>query len=139
MLLSVVALSGCVDHEPVRSLVTPAGEVQRAPTEKSQQVERPDIMSSGALQSPDDAGHAGNIQQCRKELEAMRTFSEASYNSYLAEFKQVGAQTNKYLQIKDNVGSDINELVMPGYQYQIRKLCFRIKSRLTQLIIRQVN
>ncbi|PKH23918.1 hypothetical protein CIG19_10320 [Enterobacterales bacterium CwR94] len=65
----------------------------------------------------------------------MRIYSKASYDKYLAEFQRVGAQTNKYLQVKDAIGADIVDLVTPRYQFQIRELCFRIKNRLSQLII----
>ena len=68
----------------------------------------------------------------------MRCVSTASFLRQLpAEFQKIGAQTNKYLQIKDSIGADINDLVMPRYQFQIRELCFRIKTRLSQLIIRR--
>jgi hypothetical protein len=139
---SLLVLSGCAKQEPVHSLVTeqtaePQPTAQQAPEQQSS----PFVASQSAPSSSASLGEdrASNIQQCRKELDAMRLYSQASYNSYQAEFQKIGAQTNKYLQIKDSIGADINDLVMPRYQFQIRELCFRIKTRLSQLIIRQAG
>lgn len=139
---SLLALTGCAKQQPVHSLVTPPmAEEQPAAQNASEQQGSPFVASAPAQAESasfsDD--RASNIQQCRKELDAMRLYSQASYESYQAEFQKIGAQTNKYLQIKDSIGTDINDLVMPRYQFQIRELCFRIKTRLSQLIIRQAG
>lgn len=139
---SALVLTGCAKQPPVHSLVTPptvtastadtpAAPVQGTPFTESERQATP------AQQSADN--RADQVQQCRKELDAMRMYSEASYTAYAAEFQKIGAQTNKYLQIKDTLGADINDLVMPRYQFQIREICFRIKTRLAQLIIRQAG
>jgi len=139
---SLLVLSGCAQHhQPAQSLVTPPEAAQ--PVAEAQPVPEQGAAftrNSESVSPVADAGdRSANVQQCRKELDAMRMYSQASYNAYLAEFQKVGAQTNKYLQIKDSIGSDINDLIMPRYQFQIRELCFRIKTRLTQLIIRQAG
>jgi uncharacterized lipoprotein YajG len=139
---SLLALTGCAKQQPVHSLITPpTAEEQSATQSEPEQPSSPFVASAPAQQESasfnDD--RASNIQQCRKELDAMRLYSQASYESYQAEFQKIGTQTNKYLQIKDSIGTDINDLVMPRYQFQIRELCFRIKTRLSQLIIRQAG
>lgn len=139
---SLLALTGCAKQQPVHSLVTPpTAEEQPVAQNAPEQQSSPFVASAPA--QPESASfsddRASNIQQCRKELDAMRLYSPASYESYQAEFQKIGAQTNKYLQIKDSIGADINDLVMPRYQFQIRELCFRIKTRLSQLIIRQAG
>lgn len=139
---SLLALTGCAKQQPVHSLVTPpTTEEQPTAQNAPEQQSSPFIASAPAQQESTSFSNdrASNIQQCRKELDAMRLYSQASYESYQAEFQKIGAQTNKYLQIKDSIGTDINDLVMPRYQFQIRELCFRIKTRLSQLIIRQAG
>lgn len=139
---SLLVLSGCAKQQPVHSLVTEqAPEPQPVAQQAPEQQSSPFVASAPEQSSSASFGEdrASNIQQCRKELDAMRLYSQASYNSYQAEFQKIGAQTNKYLQIKDSIGADINDLVMPRYQFQIRELCFRIKTRLSQLIIRQAG
>jgi len=139
---SLLALTGCAKQQPVHSLVTPpTAEEQPTAQNAPEQQSSPFIASAPAQQESTSFSNdrASNIQQCRKELDAMRLYSQASYESYQAEFQKIGAQTNKYLQIKDSIGTDINDLVMPRYQFQIRELCFRIKTRLSQLIIRQAG
>lgn len=139
---SLLVLTGCAKQQPVHSLVTPptADEQSAAQTSPEQQG-TPFVASAPAQPATASLGddRSSNIQQCRKELDAMRLYSQASFDSYQAEFQKIGAQTNKYLQIKDSIGADINDLVMPRYQFQIRELCFRIKTRLSQLIIRQAG
>ena len=139
---SLLALTGCAKQQPVHSLVTPpAADAQPMAESAARPDGQPFVTEApaqpAAASFADD--RASNIQQCRKELDAMRLYSQASYDSYQAEFQKIGAQTNKYLQIKDSIGADINDLVMPRYQFQIRELCFRIKTRLSQLIIRQAG
>ena len=134
---SLLALAGCAKQQPVHSLVTPAA-AQPASEQTGTPFTASDSTQPAAAPAMSD-DRASNIQQCRKELDAMRLYSQASYDSYQAEFQKIGAQTNKYLQIKDTIGADINDLVMPRYQVQIRELCFRIKTRLSQLIIRQAG
>ena len=139
---SLLVMSGCAkQQEPVHSFNTPPEAVK--PIAESQPVPEqgaPFTSNGKPVEQVADAGvRSDNVQQCRKELDAMRMYSKASYNAYLAEFQKVSAQNNKYLQIKDSIGSDINDLIMPRYQFQIRELCFRIKNRLTQLIIRQAG
>lgn len=137
----MVVLSGCAKQEPVHSVVTPSATMTQSQPEPSAPEQEQDTQatpfSSSASNSRDQ--HASNVQECRNELNAMRGYSEASYNSYQTEFEKIAARTNQYLQIKDSISSDINDLVMPRYQFQIRELCFRIKTRLTQLVIRQAE
>jgi len=137
--IGALLLAGCASKQPTHSLVTPPPP-QIDQTQQNSMA--PADQDSGAFvpaqsAAPAADGNTARIQECRKELDAMQSYSKASYDAYLAEFQKVGAQTNKYLQIKGGISSDINDLAMPRYQFQIRELCFRIKTRLTQLIIRQ--
>ena len=138
----LLALAGCAKQQPVHSLVTPpAADAQPMAESAARPDDQPFVTEEPAQPAAailaDD--RASSVQQCRKELDAMRLYSQSSYDSYQAEFQKIGAQTSKYLQIKDSIGADINDLVMPRYQFQIRELCFRIKTRLSQLIIRQAS
>lgn len=144
VILAGLVLSGCTTKKQETSLVTPPTvnqptqqEIAPAPAPAE---ENGQVFSASAPQ-PDQVSDSTQprIQQCRKELDAMRVYSKASYDKYQAEFLTIASKTNKYLQVKDSIGADINDVVMPGYQFQVRELCFRIKNRLSQLIIRQVQ
>lgn len=139
---SALVLTGCAKQPPVHSLVTPPTVTASAADTAATPAQGALFMEGERQATPPQQGvdnRAEQVQQCRKELDAMRMYSDASYTAYAAEFQKIGAQTNKYLQIKDTLGADINDLVMPRYQFQIRELCFRIKTRLAQLIIRQAG
>ncbi|WP_435946815.1 hypothetical protein [Dryocola sp. BD586] len=80
---------------------------------------------------------AQRLQECRKELDAMQVYNKASYNKYQAEFQKLSASTDKYLRVKEAIGADVNDILTPQKEFQTRELCFRIKSRLVQLMIRK--
>ena len=69
----------------------------------------------------------------------MKLYNKASYDKYESEFQVIASKLNKYMQVKDSIGADINDMVMPGYQFKMREFCFRVKTRLSQLIIRQAQ
>lgn len=115
--IALLMLSGCSDIHPINSMVTPA-KVHKKTAEKTD-------------------NNMMHVPVCRKELEAIKSYSKTDYDTFLAEYTKVGAQTSQYLRVEGDISPDINELVLPRYQFQARELCFRIKTRLTQLIIQQ--
>ncbi|WP_312241090.1 hypothetical protein [Pantoea sp.] len=139
--VSLVALAGCVQKKPTQTAVKSPVQVQQNSTAAQPMLssDENEASNSGAMEDGAFNSNAEYIQQCRKELDAIRLYNAASYNSYLAEFQKVGRETQKYLAVKNAIGSDINNLVMPHYQFQIRELCFRVKTRLAQLMISQIK
>lgn len=125
--LSLLLLTGCAKQAPV-SAVTPAP----SPVVASQSVAP---IKEAQFESKNMQGK--HIEECRKQLDAMQVYSKASYNKYQAELQKLSTTTNKYLQVKESIGADINDIVMPQKEFQTRELCFRIKSRLMQLMIKQ--
>lgn len=144
VVLAGLVLSGCAQKQQEKSLVTPPvvnqpvqQETAPAPAASNENAQ---VFSASSPQAETVvSSDQPRIQQCRKELDAMRVYSKASYDKYQAEFMSVANKTNKYLQIKDSIGADLNDVAMPGYQFQIRELCFRVKTRLSQLVFRQVQ
>ncbi|MGV3345238.1 hypothetical protein ACGVWS_05640 [Enterobacteriaceae bacterium LUAb1] len=133
LVLTTLMLSGCAyirqAHESESVTAPDASASQNQPSQ-------PENSLTNA--HPHDAVEKANlvrVQQCRKELEAMRLYSQETYNEYLDAFQQVGATTNRYFQVKDALDNELIDLLTPRYQFQIRELCYRIKNRLSQLII----
>jgi uncharacterized lipoprotein YajG len=142
VMASLLALTGCAKPQPVQSLVTPPAAAAQPVAQNTPVGQEASVVVSPSAQpeaAPLTDGLSGNMEQCRKELDAMRLYSKVSYANFNAELQKIDAQTHKYLQIKQSIGADINDLVMPRYQFQARELCFRIKNRLSQLIIRQAG
>ncbi|SNY65335.1 hypothetical protein [Enterobacter sp. CC120223-11] len=115
--LSVLMLSGCAETHSINSVVTPTA---------------PQKVTNEATDNS-----ATRVPVCRKELEVIKTYSKTEYDAFLAEYTRVELQTSQYVRARENISPDINELALPRYQFQARELCFRIKTRLTQLIIEQ--
>jgi hypothetical protein len=152
-----LAVSGCATKNPEKPSVTPPPAVAQqasrvsAPPPATPPL-RHEVVSTNT--SPDTATPAASaaaqpesalnsnqlrVQQCRKELDTLKLYNKASYDKYEAEFQTIASKTNKYMQIKDSISPDINDMAMPGYQFQIREFCFRVKTRLSQLVIRQAR
>jgi uncharacterized protein YukE len=127
--LSLLLLTGCARKAP-ESVVTPAAVV---PAQAAAPVAQPQIDP----QAEAEKLQAQRLQECRKELDAMQVYNKASYNKYQAEFQKLSASTDKYLRVKEAIGADVNDILTPQKEFQTRELCFRIKSRLVQLMIRK--
>ncbi|OPA84099.1 hypothetical protein BFW87_29490 [Pseudomonas fluorescens] len=96
--------------------------------------------SSDAAQSESETNlNQNRAEQCRKELDVLKVYNKVSYNKYEAEYQGIAAKTAKYMEIKDSLGPDLNYMVMPAYQFQIREFCFRVKTRLSELVLRQAK
>ncbi|WP_237680764.1 hypothetical protein [[Erwinia] mediterraneensis] len=133
IVISFLALTGCV---PKKSSQYAASQRTQAQASIESAIE--EATAGHSSEEPRVLnGNSGSVQQCRKELDAIRLYNEGLYQRYLNEFQQTGQETKKYLAVKDTLGADINNLAMPHYQFQIRELCFRVKTHLARLMINQ--
>ena len=151
-----LALSGCATKTPEKPNVTPPpAVVQQASPEAAPSTppytvryeaapaasaESPAPASAQAAQSESETDlNPNRAEQCRKELDVLKIYNKASYAKYEAEYQAIAAKTAKYMEVKDSLGADLNYMVMPAYQFQIREFCFRVKTRLSQLVLRQAK
>lgn len=79
------------------------------------------------------------IEQCARELNALKTFSPAKYTQYQSEYDHITKTSAQYLAVSKGISSDINDLVRPKYQYALTSLCFRIKTDLSSSLINQIK
>ncbi|WP_300629911.1 hypothetical protein [Pseudomonas sp.] len=153
-----IALSGCATKAQEKPEVTPPPAVvqqeapEAAPAAPAQSPARYKAASASASAdaatpySPPavEAESETNLnqnraEQCRKELDVLKVYNKASYDKYEAEYQAIASKTAKYMEVKDSLGSDLNYMVMPAYQFQIREFCFRVKTRLSELVLRQAK
>ncbi len=153
-----LALSGCATKTPEKPDVTPPpAVVQEAPSEvapstpekwtvryeaapANASADAPKAASPEAAQSESETNlNQNRAEQCRKELDVLKVYNKASYDKYEAQYQAIAAKTAKYMEIKDSLGPDLNYMVMPAYQFQIREFCFRVKTRLSELVLRQAR
>lgn len=127
---AAVFLSGCAAQKPVNSVVTPS--VQPAPVEQA-----PILAPQPAPVAESD--NAVRIQECKKELAALKDFSPRAYERYQTEFDAISFKTQKYISVQSQLSDEINDLVKPKYQFTIRDFCFRVKNSLSQAIINQIK
>lgn len=124
--LSLLLLTGCA-QKPAAKVATPAPSP--ATQSAAMNVKQPELKN--------DNRQSERMQECRSELEAMQVYNKASWIKYNTEIQRLTNRINKYRKVQAAISNDINEIVMPQTEFHMRELCFRIKSRLTQLMIRQ--
>ncbi|WP_235592457.1 hypothetical protein [Pseudomonas kitaguniensis] len=153
-----LAVSGCATKTPEKPKVTPAPAVaQQAPPQPAQPTPaKPPVRYEAASANASAEGPAAvspetaepesetksnqySAEQCRKELDVLKVYNRASYDKYEAQYQAIASKTAKYMQIKDSISADINYMVLPAYQFQIREFCFRVKTRLSELVLRQAR
>jgi len=162
VVLAGLALSGCASKTPEKPKETPPpAVVQQSPAEVAHptpaepaapytvryeaapanaNADAQTHASSDAAQPESETNlNENRAEQCRKELDVLKIYNKASYAKYEAEYQAIASKTGKYMQIKDSISSDINYMVLPAYQFQIREFCFRVKTRLSQLVLRQAK
>ncbi|UII69278.1 hypothetical protein LVW35_16460 [Pseudomonas sp. HN11] len=150
-----LALAGCATKTPEKTpeVTPPPAVVHEAPSEVAPS-SSPNYTvryeAAPANASADPLGHASpeaaqpesetsRAEQCRKELDVLKVYNKPSYVKYEAEYQAIASKTAKYMEIKDSLGPDLNYMVMPAYQFQIREFCFRVKTRLSELVLRQAK
>ncbi|MGY2176719.1 MULTISPECIES: hypothetical protein [Pseudomonas] len=146
-----LALAGCATKTPEKTEVTPPPAVvhevppEVAPASSANytvRYEAAPVADVPAHTSPEAAqpeSETSRAEQCRKELDVLKVYNKPSYVKYEAEYQAIAAKTAKYMEIKDSLGPDLNYMVMPAYQFQIREFCFRVKTRLSELVLRQAK
>ncbi|MCP2141801.1 MULTISPECIES: hypothetical protein [Pseudomonas] len=150
-----LALAGCATKTPEKKpeVTPPPAVVHEAPPEVAPSSPpnwtvryEAAPANAAAHASPESAQpesetdlNQNRAEQCRKELDVLKVYNKASYVKYEAEYQAIAAKTAKYMEIKDSLGSDLNYMVMPAYQFQIREFCFRVKTRLSELVLRQAK
>lgn len=154
-----LVLTGCATKTPEKPKVTPPpAVVQEAPPQASPATPPEDFTvryeavpadaraaapvhySSEAAQEESDTNlNQNRAEQCRKELDVLKIYSKVSYTKYEAEYQAIAGKTARYMEVKDSLGPDLNYMVMPAYQFQIREFCFRVKTRLSELVLRRAK
>ncbi|MDO4234714.1 MULTISPECIES: hypothetical protein [Pseudomonas] len=157
-----IALSGCAIKTPEKPEVTPPPAVVQqeapeaatpAPAQSPARYEAAPANASAYAAVPYSPQAAepeqepesetklnqNRAEQCRKELDVLKVYNKASYDKYEVEYQAIASKTAKYMEVKDSLGADLNYMVMPAYQFQIREFCFRVKTRLSELVLRQAK
>jgi len=95
---------------------------------------------SASPDKPVQAHHENKkLERCSQELLALKTFNSTRYTAYHRELERLTFTGKQYLAISEGIGSDINDIVLPRYQYALTSLCHRISNDLTTALIHQVN
>jgi chromosome segregation ATPase len=132
LISAALLLAGCAPHK--QSVNTGSQPVRPGPVAAA----APQFAPAAPVQSAESQS-ANRIQECKKELAALKAFNVRSYEKYQGEYDAISRETQKYIKYREELGDDINYLVMPKYQFAIRNVCFRIKSDLSTSILSQIK
>lgn len=75
---------------------------------------------------------------CMKELNALQQVSPRLYQTRSTELNDIVAQAKLYMRIRDNVSTEIHQIMDAAYQFRIAKTCNRINTDLTNALIERV-
>ncbi|CAI0777687.1 hypothetical protein [Serratia ficaria] len=71
---------------------------------------------------------AERIQQCQRELEAMRNMDPEKYQKYKREFDALMSGAAQYAGVRPRVNTDTQETVDALYRYRISRTCVEIST-----------
>ncbi|WP_017891039.1 hypothetical protein [Serratia sp. S4] len=66
------------------------------------------------------------LQQCQKELEALRTLQPKQFSVYKQEFDRLMSGAVQYSGLRTRVNADTQDTVDALYRYRVNKLCAQI-------------
>lgn len=69
---------------------------------------------------------AARLQQCQKELEALRTVQPKQFSVYKQEFDRLMNGAAQYSGLRPRVNADTQDTVDALYRYRVNKLCAQI-------------
>lgn len=96
---------------------------QKSPNPVKKQTAEPQV------QSPTQAElEAARLQQCQKELEALRTVQPKQFTGYKQEFDRLMNGAAQYSGLRTRVNAETQDTVDALYRYRVNKLCAQINQ-----------
>jgi len=127
-LVLCLVLAGCVNKSQTgqKSLVTPLPAETAAP-----QATQPAAVENTVSLTANET--------CTKELSALQSYDQRSWNKYSSEMSELISKTSQFLTVRDDLNPKINELVMSVYDSRMKTLCYKIESTLGQAMVAQAS
>ncbi|OMQ22963.1 hypothetical protein [Serratia oryzae] len=123
-----VLLAGCQNlNNPPKAKTAPAA-TPRTTTTVTQPAPRPVISESTETV----------IHSCMKELNALQQVNQAMYQSRSLELNHIVSEAKLYMRVRDNVSTDIHQIMDAAYQFRISKTCNQIRTDLTKALVERV-
>lgn len=129
-----VLLAGCQsanESAKSKSVVTAAGVPAPAPVTPNATVTQP-------TQPMASVGTDDIVYPCMKELNALQQVNAQLYQRRSVELNEIMTQAKLYMRIRDNVSTEIHQIMDAAYQFRIAKTCNRINTDLTNALIERV-
>lgn len=125
-----VLLAGCqsLNDRPQAKTVPVATPSTTTTTTVTQPAPRPVISDSTETV----------MNSCMKELNALQKVNQAMYQARSLEFNHIVSEAKLYMQVRDNVSTDIHQIMDAAYKFRISKTCNRIRTDLTKALIERV-
>jgi hypothetical protein len=125
LMSSIVVITGCSSMSP---------KVRPSPKGATPAV-------SVNMQMPSSPASEGGskVTQCNNELLALKTINTAEYSRYHREMTQLVTSGQRYMNVKGEISSDINDIMTPRYQFGMANLCWKIRNALSQSLLTEVD
>jgi hypothetical protein len=96
-------------------------------------------LSSGIGEAHGTTSGDSKVAQCNNELAALKVVNAASYGRYRTEMNHLVASGKRYMNVQGGISNDINDIMMPRYQFGMASLCWRIRNALSQSLMKQAD
>lgn len=109
------------------SLLLTGCDAPRVTTKKVSSIEIKNIKSAGSVAS-DKLNNIEKMEQCRRELEALRTIDIKIYNQRKVEFDRVMQGADIYSGVRSDIRASTQDAVDAYYRYLVDKMCADISK-----------
>ncbi|WPU21978.1 hypothetical protein RI049_18280 [Cedecea neteri] len=122
---SMLFLGGCsATSSSVRAV---QGPVTHSMSESTQ------VSETSAVES------YSKVTICNRELQALKGINAAEYSRYHREMNHLVASGQRYMNVKDEISSDINDIMTPRYQFGMASLCWKIRNALSESLLSEAS
>ncbi|WON78277.1 hypothetical protein [Serratia sp. UGAL515B_01] len=84
------------------------------------------------------AGTDAVMYTCMKELNALQQVNTKRYQDRSTELNSIVTEAKLYMRVRDNVSTDIHQIMDAAYQFRIAKTCSMIRTDLTRALVERV-
>ncbi|MFZ1871752.1 hypothetical protein [Serratia sp. D1N4] len=78
------------------------------------------------------------VGSCMKELNALQQVNQAMYQTRSIELNHILSEAKLYMRVRDNVSTDIHQIMDAAYKFRISKTCNQIRTDLTKALVQRV-
>ncbi|EFM0752309.1 hypothetical protein HIX98_004499 [Salmonella enterica subsp. enterica serovar Bredeney] len=138
LMIAVVLITGCsTAGQPEKKQKTPATQKAVSPTGQTTAVQPAVVVPVSAPVSPVPQRQASLMDNCSRELKALKRLDNRQYTRRRAQFDRLMRGASVYAGVRGDVAEETREAVDAMYRYRTGKLCAEISQDVLEALSRQ--